>query len=208
MHAVVLLYNYHHRKQKPELVFLEFLDFCKFAIVIRPPLIAFMKMMKEIKPEDLSDAKDWLSVTEKAIRDACDIALGLDASKDVPNIEGWPISKVAVLLIDLKKENCVLQFNAVTEGGWSLIEKELNESTSTTLEISAGEKTGNKRKRDNLKVPTYNTEFLQLGYDTVKDITGMPKPFISIFYHNSLNLEYSQCTLLWSFWSFLQLRLL
>ncbi|XP_057805793.1 uncharacterized protein LOC131020788 [Salvia miltiorrhiza] len=170
MHAVVLLYNYHHRKQKPDLVFLEFANFCKLAIVIRPPLIAFMKMMKESKLQELDGTEERLSVTEKAIKDACDIALGLDASRDVPNMEGWPISKLVVLLIDSKKENCMLQAGAVTEGALSLIVKELNQS-SIPSEISAGNKVGSKRKRDNLS--TYNTEFLQLGYDVVKDVTGI-----------------------------------
>lgn len=174
MHAVVLLYNYHHRKQKPELVFLEFVDFCKLAIVIRPPLIAFMKLMKGCTLQELNEIEDLLSVTEKAIKDACDIARGLDASRDVPNMEGWPISKVAVVLIDSKKENCMF------------LEKELNES-SITAKMSMGNEVGNKRKRDDLKLSTCNTEFLQLGYDAVKDVTGMP--FIIIFYDNFISPE-------------------
>ncbi|KAL1546361.1 hypothetical protein AAHA92_22965 [Salvia divinorum] len=169
MHAVVLLYNYHHRKQKQDLVFLEFVDFCKLAIAIRPPLIVFMKMMKESKPQVLYGTEDRLSITERAIKGACDIALGLDASRDFPNMEGWPISNLTVLLID-SKENCMLQSGAVTEGALSLIQKELNVCIIPP-ELSTGNKIGNKRKRDNLL--TYNTEFLQLGYDVVKDVTGI-----------------------------------
>lgn len=187
MRAVVLLYNYYHRKQKPELAFLEFVDFCKLAIVIRPRLIAFMKLMKGGKLQELNEAEHLLSVTEKAIKDACDIALGLDASRGVPNMEGWPISKVAVLLIDSNKENCMLQYGG-TEGAWSLFEKELDGSCISP-EISMGSKLGNKRKRDDLKLSTCNTDFLQLGYDLVKDFTG--KPLIVIFFDNSVNLEES-----------------
>ncbi|RVW28574.1 hypothetical protein CK203_094807 [Vitis vinifera] len=54
VHAVVLLYNYYHRKQHQQLEFL---------------------------------------ATEKMVMDACDISTSLNASKDVPNTEGWPISK-------------------------------------------------------------------------------------------------------------------
>lgn len=200
MHAVVLLYNYHHRKQKPELVFLDFVYFCKLAVIVRPPLIAFMKLMMESKPMELNGTEDQLSVTEKAIKDACDIAVALDASRDVPNTEGWPISKVAVLLIDSKKENCMLQFGAVTKGAWSLIEKELNES-SISPEISAEEKVGNKRKRNNQKASTYDTELLQLGFDAVKDVTGMPS--IIIYYHDFRQLQDSKSKhATWSFRSF------
>lgn len=191
MHAVVLLYNYYHRKQKPELVFLEFANFCKLAIVIRPPLIAFMKIMKDCKLQELNGTEDRLSVTEKAIKDACNIALGLDAARDVPYIEGWPISKLAVLLIDLKKENCMLQSGAFTEGAFSLIEKELNES-SIPRELSAGNKVCTKRKRDDLELSTSNTKLLQQGYDIVKDVTGMA--FIISVYVYSVKLEDSYVT--------------
>ncbi|KAI3449256.1 hypothetical protein Pfo_005921 [Paulownia fortunei] len=179
MHAVVLLYNYHHKKQKPELIFLDFVYFCKLAVVVRPPLIAFMKLMMEGESMELNGAEDQLSVTEKAIKDACNIAVALDASRDVPNTEGWPISKVAVLLIDSKKENCMLQFGAVTKGVWSLIEKELNES-SINPEISSEDKVGNKRKRKSQKASTYDTKFLQLAYDAVKDVTGIDSSDLEI----------------------------
>ncbi|KAI3444436.1 hypothetical protein Pfo_001101 [Paulownia fortunei] len=171
MHAVVLLYNYYHRKQKPELEFLDFVSFCKLALLLRPSLISFMKMTNESESMELNGAEDRLSVTEKAIKDACDIAVALDASKDVPTTEGCPISKVAVLLIDSKKENCLLQFGAVTEGVWSLIEKELNES-NINQEILAEEKVGKKRKRSSQKASD-DSKFLQLGCDAVKDITGI-----------------------------------
>ncbi|KAK6142716.1 hypothetical protein DH2020_023064 [Rehmannia glutinosa] len=172
MHAVVLLYNYQYRKHKPELVFLDFVSFCKLTVVIKPTLISFMKLTIESESMKSNIAENHLSVTEKAIKDACDIAVALDASRDFPNTDGWPISKVAVLLIDSKKEDCMLQFGAVTKGVWSLIEKELNES-SINREISAEEKIGYKRKRNSLKASTYDTEFLQLAYDVVKDFNGI-----------------------------------
>ncbi|KAG8363268.1 hypothetical protein BUALT_Bualt19G0004500 [Buddleja alternifolia] len=172
MHAVVLLYNYHHRKQKTELKFLDFQYFCQLAVVLRPPLIAFMKLFKESESMELNSTENQLSLTEKAIKDACDISMALDASRNVPNVEGWPISTVAVLLIDSKKENCFLQFGAVTKGTWSLIEIELNES-NTNREISGEERVGDKRKRSGQKGSTDDTKYLQLGYDAVKEVTGI-----------------------------------
>lgn len=162
------------------------MDFCKLAIVIRPPLIAFMKMMKESEPQVMYGTEDRLSITERAIQCACDTALGLDASRDFPKMEGWPIYKLTVLLIDSKKENCILQSDAVTEGALSLIQKELSVSIIPP-ELSAGNKVGNKRRRDNLL--TFNTEFLQLGYDVVKDVTDMA--IIMFFYDYSVKLKNS-----------------
>ncbi|KAL0294658.1 UNVERIFIED_CONTAM: hypothetical protein Sangu_2516700 [Sesamum angustifolium] len=172
MHAVVLLYNYHHRKQKPELKFLKFSYFCKLALILRPQLISFMNLMRESESMDMSGAEDHrLSVTEKAIKDACDIASALDASRDAPEIEGWPISKVAVLLLDYKQENCLLQFGAVTKGVWSLIEKERNDC-SINPEMSADGTGGKKRKR-NSQNASADTELLELAFDAVKEITGI-----------------------------------
>ncbi|KAL8554150.1 hypothetical protein ACS0TY_002390 [Phlomoides rotata] len=105
-HTVDLLYNYFHRKQNPELEFL--------------------------KPIEQNGAEDQLSMTEKAIKDAC--------------VMNTVYSKL-------------------------IIEKELNESNYNP-EISAGEKVGNKRKRNNQHTSTYDTKFLQLEYDAVKDVTG------------------------------------
>ncbi|KAL6557142.1 hypothetical protein OROMI_017492 [Orobanche minor] len=171
MHAVVLLYNYHHRRQKPELKFLDFPSFCKLSVVVKPPLVSFMKLTMENGSTKSSAAENHLSITEKAIKDACDIALALDAKSESPNIEGWPISKVAILLIDSKKENCMLRFGDVTKGVWSLIEKELDAS-KINRDVLSDEKTGDKRKLNNL--PTYDDDdgFLQLGYDAMNHITG------------------------------------
>ncbi|KAL0379412.1 UNVERIFIED_CONTAM: hypothetical protein Sangu_0005500 [Sesamum angustifolium] len=179
MHAVVLLYNYYHRKQKPDLEFLDFVSFCKLALLLRPSLIPFMKMMNESESVELSGAEDQLSVTEKAVRDACDIAVALDVLKDIPATEGCPISKVAVLLIDSMEENCLLLFGAITEGVWSLIEKELNES-NINQERSAEAKATKKRKINRNKASTDNPTFLQLGYDAVKDITGIESSALAV----------------------------
>ncbi|XP_075477155.1 uncharacterized protein LOC142518288 isoform X1 [Primulina tabacum] len=190
MHAVVLLYNYYHRKQKPELRFLDFASFSKLAVVLRPRLISFMKLMKESKSMDLNGADGQLSVTEKAIKNACDIAVALDISKDVPNTEPWPIFKVAVLVVDPKKENCYLEFGLITEGVWSLIEKPLDES-KIKADISMEEVIGTKRKWNDPSVSTVDSEF-QLGYDAVKDATGFGNSNLVVL---ETHVVYSVCNL-------------
>ncbi|KAG8391928.1 hypothetical protein BUALT_Bualt01G0237900 [Buddleja alternifolia] len=172
MHAVVLLYNYYHRKQNPELEFLNFVSFSKLAVSLRPSLTSFMKMMNESESMELSDGEDYLSLTEKAIKDACDISMALDAMKDNPTTEGCQISKVTVLLIDLKKENCLLQFGAITEGVWSLIEKEVNDS-NINPDISAEEKVGNKRKRKVQEALIDDYVCLKLAFGALKDSIGI-----------------------------------
>ncbi|KAG9447072.1 hypothetical protein H6P81_013200 [Aristolochia fimbriata] len=123
MHAVVVLYNYYHRKNFHYLEFLDFISFCKLAVIEKPVLLQFMKVMQIEKP-DVVDAE--LSITEQMILDACNICIGLDPLKDFPNTEGWSVSKVVVFVVDSKNENCLLQFSSVTQGVWSLIEKNLD----------------------------------------------------------------------------------
>ncbi|KAK9141302.1 hypothetical protein Scep_010983 [Stephania cephalantha] len=126
MHAVVLLYNYYHRKQFPQLEFLDFDSFCKVATDSKPNLLAHMKHMRKsgAQPDNLDEQ---FSITEKAVKDACSICSGLDASKDSPSLEDWPISKVVVFLTDDKKDSCLLLMNNVTKGVWSAIEQVCDE---------------------------------------------------------------------------------
>lgn len=94
LHAVVILYNYYQRKEDPQAQYLDFESFCKLAMTLKPALMSYMKFMNQ---SDLTSSKDMnndLSVTEKAIQDACNISCALDASKDVPAINKWLISKV------------------------------------------------------------------------------------------------------------------
>ncbi|GAY62082.1 hypothetical protein CUMW_215040 [Citrus unshiu] len=116
VHAVVLLYNYYHIKQHRQLKFEGFESFSKLAVVLKPTLLAHMKLLQRSNDSELDDPDKQLSVTEKKIMDACDISNSLDASKDIPSTEGWSISKVAVLLIDSRKENCFLKHSSMTEG--------------------------------------------------------------------------------------------
>ncbi|GER37913.1 T21E18.2 protein [Striga asiatica] len=161
MHAVVLLYNYYHRKQKPELEYLDYVSFCKLAMSLWPSLAAFMNITSQSE----SVTENELSLTEKLVKDACNISLNLDASKDVPLIEKWPIAKVGVLLIDPNKENCLLWFGSVTEGVWSLIEKDIDELSQGIL---AEEKVGTKRKFVSRKA-----NMQQIAFDAVKEKSAL-----------------------------------
>ncbi|XP_049414475.1 uncharacterized protein LOC125877182 [Solanum stenotomum] len=175
LHAVVLLYNYYQRKEDPQAQYLDFESFCKLAMTLKPALMSYMKFMNQSDLTSSRDMNNDLSVTEKAIQDACNISCALDASKDVPAINKWLISKVSVLLLDSKKETCFLNYCSVTEGVWSLIEKCLE---LPTAEI---EGTVERRKRQTSMRPVTvdqkddDSGFQQLAFLAVKDATGISK---------------------------------
>uniref|UniRef100_A0A2P2K4W8 Uncharacterized protein MANES_04G042400 n=1 Tax=Rhizophora mucronata TaxID=61149 RepID=A0A2P2K4W8_RHIMU len=176
--TVVMLYNYYHRKQHPELEFLTFEGFCKLAVILRPTLLAYMRLIRRSNDIELDDPEKQLSLTEKKIMDACDICMTLDASKSCPSIEGWPISKVSVLLVDTKKEKCMLQFGSSIQGVWSVIEKDIDVSVSNS-KVSMNVKHVDKKKRI-IKKPlreefsTDEAALRQLAFSTVKETTGLP----------------------------------
>ncbi|KAI3832063.1 hypothetical protein MKX03_008942 [Papaver bracteatum] len=175
MHAVVLLYNYYHRKQFPHLEFLDFESFCKVSVNATPGLCGHMKFMQTCK--SVSDKpEDLLSPTEKAIKDACNISIGLDASKDAPCTDGWPVSKVAIFLTDSTK-NCFLVFNATTHGVWSLIEK-TNDDSNGKLEDKLEKLNGNKKSKIRKwplggDIKADQVSFRQLAFSIVEEATGI-----------------------------------
>ncbi|KAL8238637.1 hypothetical protein R6Q59_015204 [Mikania micrantha] len=124
VHAAAVLYNYFHLNHHKESQFLKFDQFCNLAIMFKPSILHHMKYMRQLDRPNLHDPENQLSLTEKAIMDACTMSKTLlNASDDISNvIEEWSIIKVAVLLIDLKMENCFLKFS---NGVWSVIEKDL-----------------------------------------------------------------------------------
>lgn len=125
---------------------------------------------------ELENPEKQLSPAEKAIMEACDIATCLEASK-CEKVESWPLSKVAVLLIDSKKENCHLLFSFITQGVWSVIERDLDTS-ECQLETVEEEKHVNKNKRV-IKKPSKErpdvdeTKTREVAYSAVKEATGM-----------------------------------
>ncbi|KAI8002754.1 hypothetical protein LOK49_LG08G02075 [Camellia lanceoleosa] len=174
--AVVLLYNYYQRKRHSEVEFLGFESFCKLAVTLKPTLMGYLKLMQRSDYAELDDPEDQLSMTEKAIMDACDISLVLDASKDVPSTKGWPVSKVAVLLTDPSKEICVLKFGSIINGVWSIIEKDIDSASVISEAIGNGKH--NKRKR-NMKKPLRDETnadeagFQRLALSSVSEVTGI-----------------------------------
>ncbi|KAJ0094024.1 hypothetical protein Patl1_26332 [Pistacia atlantica] len=177
VHAVVLLYNYYHRKQHQHLTFEGFESFCKLAVVLRPALLTHLKLLLRSDDSELDDLEKQISLTEKAVMDACDIAKTLDASKDVPIIEKWPISKIVIFLIDVRKEKCFLQFSSITQGVWSMIEKDFNPSSCISESVMEGK--GKAKKIKLTKRPVRGElgadelSFQQLAFSAVKEVMGM-----------------------------------
>ncbi|WJX68229.1 hypothetical protein P8452_52617 [Trifolium repens] len=174
--SVVLLYNYYYRKENPGLEFMRYREFCKMIVDLRPILVPYMKFT--LKPDydaELIDVEQQLSLTENEIMNSYHICTDLDASKTVPNIKGWPISKVAILLVDSKKENCFLCFSSITDGVWSLIEKQvdtknqISEVKSKILFQYEKRKVIKKRSKDGLN----EDQILQVGYSAVKEVAGV-----------------------------------
>ncbi|KAL6897237.1 hypothetical protein ACP4OV_006933 [Aristida adscensionis] len=146
VHAAVLLYNYFHRKQFPQLELASPERFCECAstsigasllgaYLTRCRGTAINDEDEDDEDEDDDDDDDdddeeiEPSVTYKAVIDACTIAEALDATADAPDMTTWPISKVAVLLIDGTRTRCLIECGAVTMGVWSILEKELGEDS-------------------------------------------------------------------------------
>lgn len=177
VHAAVLLYNYYHRKQQADIEYLGFESFCKLAVTLKPQLMGYMKLMHRSDYAELDDLEEQLSVTEKAIMSACDISLALDASKDAPCVEGWPVSKVAVLVTDSSKDHCLLQFSSITHGVWSVIEKDYDLSSVSSERTVEGQYVY-KRKRNTKKSLRNETnsdeaDFRKLVISAVKEVTGV-----------------------------------
>jgi hypothetical protein len=122
--ATVLLYNYYHRKQFPQLEFATPDRFCLSASlnVRNKNLLMYLNQAQNRLG---NGAGAGISVTDKAIIDACDIAEALDPTKDSPEMIMWPISKVAVLLLNRRKKVCLLEHGSETKGVWSMFEKDI-----------------------------------------------------------------------------------
>lgn len=127
----MLLYNYYYRKQHQDhkLEFLSFTSFCQLAVVLKPSLMTYMKLMHRSDYTDVDDLESQLSFTEKAIMRACDVSLTLDDAEVVQLSQKWPTSKVAVFLVDSRRENCLLMHSSMTCAVWSIIEKRFDGSS-------------------------------------------------------------------------------
>lgn len=124
MQAVVILYNFYQRKLSSKSKVLDFRSFCDTACICFPSLAAYMKFMRN-DARSLDDLHDQLSITEKLVMDACDICTALNTLVVSCTIDEWPISKVAVFLVDAANEKCLLKNDSIILGSWSLVEKDL-----------------------------------------------------------------------------------
>ncbi|XP_017228457.1 uncharacterized protein LOC108192248 isoform X1 [Daucus carota subsp. sativus] len=182
MHAVVVLYNYYHRKRHPSLEYLSFTSCCKLAVIFKPKLLAYMKLMCRPDYHTVVDLKGQLSLTEEAIMGACKVSSALLAHEDVPGI-GWPIRKVTVLLVDSTRENCLLLFGSITKGIWSAIERDLK-STSEIGKCSG--------LRPRTEVHTDEDALLQLAFSGINEVAGINNSDLEVLERHtvySLNVE-------------------
>ncbi|TVU12358.1 hypothetical protein EJB05_45999, partial [Eragrostis curvula] len=113
------------------------------------------------------DAED--SVTDRAFKDACGIAEALDAKADSPPTSMWPISKVAVLLVDPTVKKCLIEHGSVTQGVWSILEKDLTVASgkSRNMDLSV---TGSS---DEVALNSEPYMLQQTAYSVVESKTGM-----------------------------------
>ncbi|XP_021321766.1 uncharacterized protein LOC8066334 [Sorghum bicolor] len=162
VHAVVLLYNYYHRKQFPQLQFASPDQFSKSAslTVTNKNLLMYLNGVGEA----------GLSVTDKAIIDACDIAEALDATKDSPDMMMWPISKVAVLLINQTKNVCLLEHGSQTKGVWSMLEKDIETAFDASLN---NERPVQGLSNKPIPLPSVPYMLQQIAYSEVELKTGV-----------------------------------
>lgn len=119
---------------------------------------------------ELDDLDKHLSLTEKAIMNACDTARSLDASNNKPDIEGWPVTKVAVFLFDPRRENCYLFHGSITQGVWSAIEKEVNAPSQGSEAVNKKTRVIKKASKENQTAD--ETVLRQLAYIAVKETCG------------------------------------
>jgi hypothetical protein len=157
VHATVLLYNYYHRKQFPQLQFAspDWFSMSASLTVSNKNLLMYLNRVGAGVP----------SVTDKAIIDACDIAEALDPTKDSPDMMMWPISKVAVLLINQTKKVCLLEHGSQTKGVWSMLEKDIETTLGGSL---------NRQGSNNKHIPLPSEPYMlqQIAYSEVELKTG------------------------------------
>ncbi|CAD5311868.1 unnamed protein product [Arabidopsis thaliana] len=147
VHAVVLLYNYYHRKDNPHLECLSFESFRSLATVMKPALLQHLKEDGGVSGQRV--------LLEKVIVDACSLSMSLDASSDLFILNKCPIRRVAVLLVDSEKKSCYLQHSSITQGVWSLLEKPIEKE---------------KAARENQKEEGV---FQKVAFAVVKEATGV-----------------------------------
>jgi hypothetical protein len=191
VHATVLLYNYYHRKQFPQLEFASPDRFCMSAslTVSNKNLLMYLNQAQNLG----NGVGAGLSVTDKAIIDACDIAEALDPTKDSPEMIMWPISKVAVLLLNRTKKVCLLEHGSETKGVWSIFEKDIKTALGGSLSSDMSVQ-GSSNK--SIALPSEPYVLQQIAYSEVELKTGWCYALLRFFF---LNLQCIVCMHPYSF---------
>ena len=182
VHTAVILYNYYHRKMFPRLAFAEAQRFFMCAsLAVGEDLLPYLSMVHE--RENNSGKHGSLSITDRKALQACEIAVELDATKGCPDIVLWQVAKVAVLLLDLTRKKCLIEYSADTKGVWSIIETEYDAPAgiSNSTNQPAGQELTNRRAFAGLDEP-YMLQ--QLALSEVERRTGRYlslQPFIHMY---------------------------
>ncbi|KAF0914082.1 hypothetical protein E2562_026492 [Oryza meyeriana var. granulata] len=174
VHMAVVLYNYYHRKQFPQLAFADEKRFFRCAaLTLGESLLAYSNMVHQHERSSGSSGEGVnLSVTDKAIVDACGIAEALDASQDSPDMAMWPISKVAVILLDSTRKRCLLESGSVGKNVRSFLEKEID--SSSTSEHISNHPEGQELENEETPQPLDGPYILQkLAFSEVERKTGI-----------------------------------
>lgn len=125
-----------------------------------------MKCM--IGPKELPSSIEQFSISEKMICEACIICTGLEMSIDTQTLRSWPISKVAVLLVDHTLMNCFLLYSSITQGVWSLIERDVDISLGDQLSLAPVGMSSEKKKTGTLR----ENDLLHFAFQAVKEKAG------------------------------------
>ncbi|XP_010557069.1 PREDICTED: uncharacterized protein LOC104826195 isoform X2 [Tarenaya hassleriana] len=164
VHAVVVLYNYYHRRKHPHLEYMSSEAFCKMAAVFRPVLLQYLKEPNEIEQ---CDASQQTSLVKRVIMNACGLCTNLDVLPASSSIEKWPIGEVVIFLVDSDRKMCYLQHSEITQGVWSLIEKAAHDSHHS-LGCQLGE------------VKDIEIVFEKLAFSAVEEATGFKQNAVMI----------------------------
>ncbi|KAF6161272.1 hypothetical protein GIB67_009159 [Kingdonia uniflora] len=171
MHVIVLLYNYYHRRQYPDLEFVDFESFWKLAVIIKPSLLVHSLHVRRC---NANDPEAQRTIIEKAIMNACNICTRLGALKDTAITKKWPISKVAVFLFDSVEKRCFLT------QGLSVIERGYDICNNRSEEFS---KVKRKREAEGLLGVVLNAgehSLEHLAFSAVKEATDINQEDLTV----------------------------
>lgn len=130
---------------------------------------ALLMYLQQFHDHQNNGAGDGLSVTDKAIVDACAIAEALDATKESPQMVMWPIVKIAVLLLDRTKKKCLVEPGSETKGVFSFVEKDIKSALGGS---HGSDLSGQESSNKSIALPSEPYVLQQIAYSVVELKTG------------------------------------